>query len=383
MELGANIHVLPSPIDLPDELISRLPRRIDHPLASPTIEFLVTSRCNLRCRYCYSYSKDIQEDLSMDVAVSFLDAYMNYQREHFINHSLRRFVFSGGEPTLNPDTIFNIMEYIDEHGIKCIPMILTNGIINSDILKRLIDIKFYFQISFDGNDNQFRTTSRGINVNDQIVKTIKRVAEAGLPIDIRVVITKENVSHMVDVVKFAAENEVESVLFAPVSKLANAKEYNIERPPINEYLNNYHQALNLAKSLNIHIPMVEKSRYKYKGEYVELPKLVIFPDGSLTMMTVYTSARAQGVENDIIGKYTMKDGLLVNYEKIKKLVRNFLRNINLHCKTCECFIYCRGRTIDNCYLFISNEILSSPEWYFCEFSNGIYDELQKQQEEKS
>lgn len=303
---------------------------------------------------------------------------MNYQKEYLINHSLRRFVFSGGEPTLNPDTIFNIMEYIDVHGIRCIPMILTNGIINPDILKRLIDLKFYFQISFDGNDNQFRTTSRGINVNDQIVKTITRVAEAGLPIDIRAVITNENVSHMTDIVKFAAENEVESVLLAPASKMANAKKYNIERPPINEFLINYFQAISLAKRLNIRIPMVEKSRCKYKGEYVELPKLVIFPDGNLTMMTVYTSARAQGVQNDIIGKYTMQNGLVVNYEKIKKLVKNFLHNINLHCKNCDCLIYCRGRTIDNCYLFISNETLSSPESYFCEFSNGIYEELQKQ-----
>ncbi|MHA2254105.1 MAG: radical SAM protein, partial [Candidatus Kariarchaeaceae archaeon] len=205
---------MPSLTTLPGETISRLPRRIDHPLAAPTVEFLVTNRCNLKCRYCYSYFGAEQEDISPDIAVSFLDAYIKQQQSHNINPVLRHFVFSGGEPTLNPDAIFEVLEYIDSNGIKCIPMILTNGVISSNILDRLIEMKFCFQISFDGNNNQHRVTPTGRNVNDQIVNTIKQVAADGLPVEIRSVISKENVSCMVDIVEFAADNQVESVLFA-------------------------------------------------------------------------------------------------------------------------------------------------------------------------
>jgi uncharacterized protein len=304
--------------------------------------------------------------------VYFLDAYLRHQETVGLEPSLRQLVFSGGEPTLNSDVIFEVMEYVSRNEIRCIPLLLTNGLINPDVLERLIAEGFFFQISFDGFGGSLRSCQETGDVNGRVVETIKHVTSSGLPVALRAVITQENIARMEEIVCFAAENQVETVLFAPASMHGNARRFGIKRPPVEDFLRHFHRALDTARRVGVHIPRVELSRYESKGEFVELPKIVLFPDGSLTMMTIYSSASAPGAQGDLIGRCTMGRALEVDYERVSRLVENFLRNFDRHCASCDCRDFCRGRTIDNCYLFMVKENLEQPEHYFCDFARGLY-----------
>src|SRR3990167_5086842 len=107
-------------------ILSHLPRRIDNPLVSSVIFFTTTNECNLRCRYCYNLYCGTSEKLDPDVAIGFLKAYLVYQKQNNIDYPLREITFSGGEPTLNPDVILKVMNYVHENNIHCLPKILTN-----------------------------------------------------------------------------------------------------------------------------------------------------------------------------------------------------------------------------------------------------------------
>lgn len=123
----------------------------------------VTSKCNLRCKYCtYSENYDFTRNhginsMSLDVAKKAVDYYFenfkivvdrNPQRVPVIS-------FYGGEPLLNFKLIKKIVEYIKitypEYINKVKWHITTNGVLlNDSIQKFLYENKFHVLVSIDG-----------------------------------------------------------------------------------------------------------------------------------------------------------------------------------------------------------------------------------------
>ena len=124
---------------------------MDNRISSPVLSFTVTRQCNLDCIYCYFPNKG-RKTITKDIVDSVIQDYFKY----FVNDLKQvRFLISGGEPLLEKDLVFHIMErgaaFAERLGIGISYTLDTNGVLLSkDVVSRLLPYDVYVMSSIDG-----------------------------------------------------------------------------------------------------------------------------------------------------------------------------------------------------------------------------------------
>lgn len=137
--------------------------------------FILTSKCNYRCDYCYQ-SQGIERDdfsLSREKIKEYIDKVIENEP-----NGQTLFVLFGGEPFLRVKEMEFFFEYALSKKENCIFHIDTNGFYfnNIDHVKHFFTLpavkmnKVHILISFDGIGNYRR---KDINGNDTSLKTLK------------------------------------------------------------------------------------------------------------------------------------------------------------------------------------------------------------------
>lgn len=350
--------------------LENLPYKIFAPMSSTSLCLIVTNECNLRCKYCFNYVRKNTERMSPGLAVSIVDLYIRFQRQLRKKHFCPQIIFFGGEPSLNDEAIFGVLEYLNRYRVDCVPRLVTNGVISDRLLSKFIEEKFYFQISFDGIHSYCRVDKSGACVNPIVVRTIEKVSEARLPIFLRATIHSENVTQMREIVKFAAAHNIDVVAFKTVDTEGNESTRNgIGRPTIEEYIENYFSALELALSLGVNFYSSEVNEYQRKTKSYP-PPLVWFPDGHLAFTIKYASVLEHAADKVIVGKYSIeKEQIEFDCDKMETMAGNFLHNQRTHCLHCIAFDYCKGRRCFDIFAAVDN--LEEYDAYSCDVTRQI------------
>lgn len=356
----------------PPGIVSELPVRIDHPLLARDLTFITTTQCNIECSYCYNFYREKHMKLSPELAVAFLEAYLEFQDEEH-NPRYLQVTFTGGEPTLNSDPIFAVVDHLNNKSIDCIPVLLTNGIIPTQLLQRFIDEKFLFQLSYDGGLNTLRRTRSNKSTHHHIVSTFEKLSKANAPIILRPTITQHNVQYMPEIIEFAKEHSVCGIIFDTCDHIGNALKNQVNRASPDDYVHYLFEAIAIARESNLDILIPEVMRYCNNGNYQQLPKICLLPDGTLTTTTKYLSQNVQGIEKAVIGKFSLANGLVFFQDRLQRMVDNVLQNLGIHCKSCEVYTYCRGRN-PNLQLF-REEIPMQKDEYRCSITRKIYQQI--------
>lgn len=121
--------------------------------------------CNMRCKYCYfsdkyentpTYSADV---MSFDVAKKAVDFYFEFNKKALYHNPNLKYIigFYGGEPLLNWQVIYQIVEYCrkfySEDFSKMIFPITTNGLLLSEQkIQYMLNNNFIISVSIDGNE---------------------------------------------------------------------------------------------------------------------------------------------------------------------------------------------------------------------------------------
>lgn len=361
------------------DIAKKISLRFDDILSSPEVDFITTTRCNLNCKYCYSYYDGKPQDMKSDLAIAFLEKYLAYQKAHNIKHKVFYFLFLGGEPTLDPTVIIDVSQYCKRNSIRCLPVVLTNGIISNETLELLVKEKVFFHISYDGNNVLRAGSEEGAKALDRkIINTLEVIANNNLPLIIRATISSANIKYMEDIVRFGSKYNPVSISFCTVDLVGKAtKNKNIVvRADHEEYVSNLKKAYYLGKELGLNVSIIEIVRYKNKGIYREFPRIILLPDGSLSTTTRYTSVNAPGAERSLIGKFAMDKGISLDSLRIGYLIRNVYDNEKLHCQKCRCHNYCRGRNQN--IISFGESVVTKPDEYFCEITRKIFDWVEEE-----
>ena len=138
----------------------------------------VTSRCNLKCAYCYS-AEDNQRaaDVPKEELYRIID--------EFYELGTRVIMLQGGEPLLHPD-IDEIISYVKARKMYC--SLTTNSLLfrrHLDALKKLDQV----QLSIDGNA-EITEANRGAGVYDSLREAIRLCHENRIPFHLHTVLTK-------------------------------------------------------------------------------------------------------------------------------------------------------------------------------------------------
>ncbi len=151
-----------------------------------------SGRCNLKCKYCYADTRKQQHDMDFPTAVKVL--------EYFGDTPLK-IQFAGGEPLLNYALICRIDEYIRRHGYDVQFQLQTNGtLIDQEIAAKIKRMQIAVGVSLDGPPEVNEMLRGGTK---SAVNGIRKLAQAGINININSVVTAENVERLPELVDFS------------------------------------------------------------------------------------------------------------------------------------------------------------------------------------
>jgi MoaA/NifB/PqqE/SkfB family radical SAM enzyme len=168
------------------------------PIAS--LQFELTSHCNMICKHCYNNSGDcnnIPDVMTPERWVTFA----KYLVEH---GGVFECILSGGEPLLLGDVLFEIMDILHDDG-TCF-MLLTNGyFLTKEKVKKLKKYRYHWvQISIDGVNAEYHDSFRQSKGSwERAVNGAALVSANGIPLKIAHCVTPHNLHNIDNMCAFA------------------------------------------------------------------------------------------------------------------------------------------------------------------------------------
>lgn len=169
--------------------------------------FILNYSCNFGCTYCY---QDEYTNSGAAKGNDLTDAFFKYLQTQFATRKKYITVF-GGEPLLNgsqqrAQIVYLLQKANEAHLEVCF---VTNGYTLEEYIGILKTGKIReIQITIDGtapvHDNR-RTLKGGGKTFAKIVKGVDACLENGLPVNLRMVIDKENIDNLPEFAQFAIE----------------------------------------------------------------------------------------------------------------------------------------------------------------------------------
>lgn len=144
------------------------------------VHMAVTARCGAGCEGCYLDARPDGVEPPRDVLLGELDALRDA--------GVFTVAFGGGEPTTRDD-LDVLAAAARERGIT--PVLTTSGLGLSDA--RLERLRGFAQVnvSYDGSSETYASV-RGFDGADAAERAIERIARAGIPVGVNVVLTRES-----------------------------------------------------------------------------------------------------------------------------------------------------------------------------------------------
>ncbi len=161
------------------------PRRL---MRSPrSIDIDITTRCNLRCSYCYHFNSpgDVKDDLPTAEWLTFF--------EELGNLAVMEVSLAGGEPFLRKDLV-DLLQGIAENKMRF--SIISNGTLITDTLAEEVASTRRcntVQVSIDGASPIVHDSCRGSGSFHRAIAGIRCLQDHDIPVSVRVTIHHKNV----------------------------------------------------------------------------------------------------------------------------------------------------------------------------------------------
>jgi len=163
------------------------------------VSYSITTKCNLKCKHCYSSSVEqaAPDELSTEEALHLV--------EDLSRWGIGLLIIDGGEPLCRED-LLDIVRYASSKGIRT--TIGSNGtLIDEAIARKMVDAGVMaVAISVDGVDAMIHDSFRGVDgAFEQTLRGIEACRNAGLPFQLNMVIRKDNLSQLEDMLRLAVD----------------------------------------------------------------------------------------------------------------------------------------------------------------------------------
>jgi len=182
------------------------------------VSYSITSKCNLSCRHCYSESNEMagSDDLSTEESLKVID--------NVVGWGIGLLIFDGGEPLCRED-FFEVARYACDKGIRTV--IGSNGtMIDRTTARRLLSSGIQsVAISIDGVDAETHDWFRGKGgAFEAALAGASSCRAEGLPFQFNMVIRKQTLSQVPEMLRLAAEYGADAAEFFDLVLAGRAKE---------------------------------------------------------------------------------------------------------------------------------------------------------------
>ncbi len=315
------------------------------------IFFVPTYACNFKCSYCYQDEYEIeQSSCSSEIIDSFFT---------FINTNItgkKYITIFGGEPLLSGNShradISHLLSRAKEHSIEI--AIVTNGY----NLENYIDILWgepirEIQVTLDGPahiHNTRRTLKNGASTFERIVTGINIALENKIPINLRVVLDKDNIHSLNELAQFAINSGWTD---NPLFKTQLGRNYELHHCQKNN--NRLYDRIELYKELyaeiikhpeisKFHKPAFSISRFLFENGSMPEPLFDSCPACKSEWAfdytgNIYSCTATVGKADEVIGTYYPQSSL--NNDVINQWKNRDVTTIS-DCQECELSLMCGG-----------------------------------------
>lgn len=336
---------------------------------------IVTSKCNLRCEYCYEENKKYQ-DMSIEVCDKTINFIIRTLKNRNEVNKLNRIVFHGGEPLLNFDLIKYIKNKLDielENKYIINYMMTTNAtVLNQEIIDFIKDNNIALSVSIDGtkySHDQYRKFENGKGSYKLVRKNITELIKQGIKLRCRLTYRASTVSELYKGIVELSDLGIEN--FVPVADFYDTtwteEEIDILEEEIDKII--------LDKKLkNLKVSIIDKENLCLKQSdcFGGIVSFTISEVGN-----IYPCVFVLGHKKFLIGN--VFNNPCVGTDYAIKLFHERFEEKNGPCKTCEANEYCMG---NRCKLinYVANGKYYSPSIINCNIMSvnlNTYDKLSK------
>ncbi|MDR0749675.1 MAG: radical SAM protein [Tannerellaceae bacterium] len=322
------------------------------------VTLFATSRCNLRCRYCYADAGKKSLDMSMDIAKTAIDLVAKNAGLLGLPQFTVGF-HGGGEPTVAWELVSNAVDYAhekaDEMGLNVEVFAATNGMFTVKQRDFIIRKFSNLNISIDGPEdiqNYNRPTANGAGSFEIIKNNLKFLDEHHFSYGVRSTITAKDVCRIEEIVAwFKSEFNIRFLHLEPVWQCGRCLTSGEFSPSDDDFINYFIKGSQKAKELGIDLI--------YSG--LRLDSLIskfcgaagdgfnILPDGTITSCYEITENDDPKAALFHYGKYVPeKKEFVFDNEKIKRLQKYSVENLE-YCRDCFCKWHCAGDCISKVF----------------------------------
>jgi len=185
------------------------------------VRWRITSRCNLRCKYCKVYT-NVFKELTTEQILKAIDILQCW--------GTQRIAFAGGEPLLRDD-IADIISYASLKGIHT--EIYTNGVLLPAKIKSLKGLKLV-RLSFDGPE-EIHDSIREAGTHRKTMEAIRICGENNIKVLLSTALTKYNLKYVDYIVNTAKIFNAQVVFYPILTVLLGTDEPNPLSPDLEEY----------------------------------------------------------------------------------------------------------------------------------------------------
>ncbi len=181
------------------------------------VSYSITQKCNLKCKHCYSNSiyQAALDELSTEDAFRLMDDLSEW--------GIGLLIIDGGEPLCRED-LLNILKYASSKGIRT--TIGSNAtLIDEGMAKKLLEVGVMaVALSVDGADAQTHDSFRGLSgAFEQTFKGIEACRNTGLPFQFNMVIRKDTLPQLEDMLHLAVDSGANAAEFFDLVGAGRAK----------------------------------------------------------------------------------------------------------------------------------------------------------------
>ena len=181
------------------------------------VSYSITTKCNLKCKHCYSESVDqaAPDELSTAEAFQLMDDLSKW--------GIGLLVIDGGEPLCREDML-DVVKYATSKGIRT--TLGSNGTLIDEVLAgKMLDAGVRaVAISVDGADAQTHDFFRGISgAFEQTLRGAEACKNASLPFQFNTVIRKETLSQLKGMLRLAVDSGANAAEFFDLVAAGRAK----------------------------------------------------------------------------------------------------------------------------------------------------------------
>lgn len=327
------------------------------------ISLFLTTRCNLRCKYCYNSSERKRKN---EQSLSFTMAKVGIEKFFKTNCSRHIRFYGPGEPTQEFQLLKDIIEYAKSLDKSVTTELQTNGCFSESECEWLSKNVNIIWISFDGEpdiQNQQRPFPNNIPSSPVIERNVRSIVENGknVMVGARVTITDKNSSRQKEMLNYFYNLGIKHVWSDPIfpsvgeipvcKDLKKLKNYHLD---MDAYVDNFISAYHYSKQIGIFYGSFLTCNFdgvckKHCRACTPVPHLTT--DGYVSACDLVTFGENAGhMDCFVYGKWNddIQD-YEYDYEKIKELQNRITDNMP-HCSQCNinehCGGYCLGEVMN-------------------------------------